>query len=99
MLFHLMGLLSMGEVADLDWMAGYWLDCTGEREASEVWSDPRHGLMTAAGLSSPISAPTLKAAPSTTPSPKATPPSPFPPLRSVRAGWCSRTSPMISRIG
>lgn len=32
-------------VDDLGWMAGYWLDCSGGREASETWSDPRHGLM------------------------------------------------------
>lgn len=32
-------------VAKLEFMSGYWLDCTGGREASEVWSDPRHGLM------------------------------------------------------
>jgi len=30
---------------DLSWMAGYWLDCTGGREVSETWSDPRAGLM------------------------------------------------------
>jgi hypothetical protein len=30
---------------DLSWMSGYWLDCTGGREASETWSDPRAGLM------------------------------------------------------
>lgn len=35
-------------VEDLSWLAGYWLDCTGGREASEVWSDPRAGLI--AGL-------------------------------------------------
>ena len=29
---------------DLSWMAGYWLDCSGGREASETWSDPRGGL-------------------------------------------------------
>jgi hypothetical protein len=29
---------------DLSWMAGYWLDCSGGREASETWSDPREGL-------------------------------------------------------
>lgn len=32
-------------VDDLAWIAGYWLDCTGGREASEVWSDPRAGLI------------------------------------------------------
>ena len=31
--------------ADLSWLAGYWLDCSGGREASETWSDPRHGLI------------------------------------------------------
>lgn len=30
---------------DLSWMAGSWLDCTGGREAYEVWSDPRAGLI------------------------------------------------------
>ena len=32
-------------VAGLDWMSGYWLDCSDGREASETWSDPRVGLM------------------------------------------------------
>ena len=32
-------------VEDLGWLAGYWLDCSGGREASETWSDPRAGLM------------------------------------------------------
>lgn len=30
---------------DVSWMAGYWLDCSNGREASETWSDPRAGLM------------------------------------------------------
>lgn len=30
---------------DLSWLAGYWLDCSRGREASETWSDPRAGLM------------------------------------------------------
>lgn len=30
---------------DTSWMAGYWLDCSNGREASETWSDPRAGLM------------------------------------------------------
>ncbi|MGW8706491.1 DUF6265 family protein [Brevundimonas sp. NPDC055814] len=30
---------------DLSWLAGYWLDCSGGREASETWSDPRAGLI------------------------------------------------------
>ncbi|HZW16545.1 MAG TPA: DUF6265 family protein [Brevundimonas sp.] len=29
---------------DMTWMAGYWLDCSGSREVSESWSDPRAGL-------------------------------------------------------
>lgn len=29
---------------DLSWMAGYWLDCSGGRESSETWTDPRAGL-------------------------------------------------------
>lgn len=33
------------QVDDLAWMAGYWLDCSRGREASETWSDPRAGLM------------------------------------------------------
>jgi len=30
---------------DMSWLAGYWLDCSGGREASETWSDPRAGLI------------------------------------------------------
>ena len=30
---------------NLSWLAGYWLDCSGGREASETWSDPRAGLI------------------------------------------------------
>jgi len=30
---------------DLSWIAGYWLDCSNGREASETWSDPRGGLL------------------------------------------------------
>lgn len=30
---------------DLSWLAGYWLDCSGGREASETWTDPRLGLI------------------------------------------------------
>jgi hypothetical protein len=26
-------------------MAGYWLDCSGGREASETWTDPREALL------------------------------------------------------
>ena len=33
-----------GATPDLSWMAGYWLDCSNGREASETWSDPRAGL-------------------------------------------------------
>lgn len=36
-------------IDDLSWMAGYWLSCEGGREVSEIWSDPRGGLM--AGVS------------------------------------------------
>ena len=32
-------------IADLSWIAGYWLDCSNGREVSETWSDPRAGLM------------------------------------------------------
>ena len=31
--------------ADLSWMAGYWLDCSQGREASETWTDPRAGVL------------------------------------------------------
>ena len=34
-----------GPAPDLSWLAGYWLDCSGGREASETWSDPRLGLV------------------------------------------------------
>lgn len=34
-----------GPAPDLSWLAGYWLDCSGGREASETWSDPRRGLV------------------------------------------------------
>ena len=30
---------------DLGWMSGYWLSCDNGREVSEVWTDPRLGLM------------------------------------------------------
>jgi hypothetical protein len=33
------------DAGDLSWLAGYWLDCSGGREASETWSDPRQGLI------------------------------------------------------
>lgn len=36
---------------DLSWMSGYWLDCSGSREASETWSDPRAGLMVGHAIS------------------------------------------------
>lgn len=38
-------LLQTAPAADTGWMAGYWLDCSNGREASETWSDPRAGLM------------------------------------------------------
>ena len=34
---------------DLGWMAGYWLSCENGRETSEIWTDPRLGVM--AGVS------------------------------------------------
>ena len=37
-------LLQSTPTPDLSWLAGYWLDCSGGREASETWSDPRLGL-------------------------------------------------------
>lgn len=33
---------------DLSWMAGYWLDCSQGREASETWTDPRGGVLVGA---------------------------------------------------
>jgi hypothetical protein len=46
-LFAALALASPGTETspDLGWMAGYWLDCSGGREVSETWSDPRAGLM------------------------------------------------------
>lgn len=35
---------------DVSWMAGYWLDCSNGREASETWSDPRAGLMVGSAI-------------------------------------------------
>ena len=37
-------LMQAAPTPDMSWMAGYWLDCSGGREASETWSDPRGGL-------------------------------------------------------
>lgn len=36
--------------ADLSWMAGYWLDCSDGREASESWTDPRGGILVGAAI-------------------------------------------------
>ena len=36
---------------DMSWLAGYWLDCSGGREQSETWSDPRAGLVVGHALS------------------------------------------------
>ncbi len=36
---------------DLSWMAGYWLDCSNGREASETWSDPRASVSVGHALS------------------------------------------------
>ena len=47
----LISLLAAAQIAstptasDMNWLAGYWLDCSGGREASETWSDPRLGLV------------------------------------------------------
>lgn len=38
------------DVNDLAWMAGYWLDCSNGREASEAWSDPRAGMVAGLGV-------------------------------------------------
>ncbi|MBU1348352.1 MAG: hypothetical protein KKA16_15535 [Alphaproteobacteria bacterium] len=35
---------------DLSWMAGYWLDCSQGREASETWTDPRGGVLVGAAV-------------------------------------------------
>ena len=35
---------------DLSWMAGYWLDCSRGREASETWTDPRGGVLIGAAV-------------------------------------------------
>lgn len=35
---------------DLSWMAGYWLDCSQGREASETWTDPRGGVLIGAAV-------------------------------------------------
>ena len=35
---------------DLSWMAGYWLDCSQGREASETWTDPRAGVSVGAAV-------------------------------------------------
>lgn len=35
---------------DLSWMAGYWLDCSQGREASETWTDPRSGVLIGAAV-------------------------------------------------
>jgi len=37
-------LIQTAPAPDVSWMAGYWLDCSGGREVSETWSDPRGGL-------------------------------------------------------
>lgn len=37
-------LIQAAPAPDMSWMAGYWLDCSGGREVSETWSDPRGGL-------------------------------------------------------
>ncbi len=43
------GLLQAAPVSpDLSWMAGYWLDCSNGREASETWTDPRGGVLVGA---------------------------------------------------
>ena len=35
---------------DLSWMAGYWLDCSRRREASETWTDQRGGVLIGAAV-------------------------------------------------
>ena len=55
-------LIQAAPAPDVSWMAGYWLDCSGGREVSETWSDPRNGLsvghavtVTARGVSFEVS--------------------------------------------
>lgn len=31
--------------ADLNWLAGYWLQCSPEREVAEIWTDARGGVL------------------------------------------------------
>lgn len=45
MLTMLMTALTLASPLDLGWMSGYWLACEDGRETSEVWTDPRRGLM------------------------------------------------------
>jgi len=45
-------LKSAPQVADLSWMAGYWLECSPRGEATETWTDDRGGVML--GLSKSI---------------------------------------------
>jgi hypothetical protein len=35
---------------DLSWMAGYWLECSAEREVSETWTDARAGVLVGAAV-------------------------------------------------
>jgi hypothetical protein len=34
-----------GEIADLSWMAGHWLECSKNGESAETWTDGRGGVM------------------------------------------------------
>ena len=34
-----------GQVNDLSWLAGHWLECTPRGETSETWTDARGGVM------------------------------------------------------
>ena len=52
LLLSLVVLPLQSDQPDLSWLAGSWLDCTGGREASEVWSDPRNGLMVGVNVTS-----------------------------------------------
>jgi hypothetical protein len=35
---------------DLDWIAGYWLQCTGDREVAELWLTRRGGALMGVGI-------------------------------------------------
>lgn len=46
----LTGTIAEPRVADLSWLAGYWLSCEDGQEVSETWSDARADLMVGHGV-------------------------------------------------